>query len=188
MAEITKNIVANSDDGFWYGTTIKPSEDYINLGNNGSAVNCYFKFDNITIPSGVTINSAILTFTRWAGDNSSNILLKIYGNDIDDAVAPTNTTEANALVKTDASVSWTITEQWTGENEYSAPSIKDIIQEIIDRTGWTSGNSLMLIINDNGTGTGNTRLPYSYEGSSTKCAKLVINYTQKYPLPTHFNT
>ena len=90
-----------------------------------------FRIPNLTIPQGYTIDSAIMTFGVLFGSVPRNIL--IYGNNVDDAAAWA-TEKPSVMAKTFA-ISDTIT---SGTNNFVVTSI---IQAIINRTGWTSGNN-----------------------------------------------
>jgi len=52
------------------------------------------------------------------------------------------------------------------------PDLMPIVQEIVDRPGWASGNSLVVII----SGTGE-RVAESYEGDSAGAPLLHVEYT-----------
>lgn len=109
-------------------------------------VNNVFRFNNVTIPQGSTINSATL-YIKSSSADSGAVSLKIYGNDTDNPSFPTSIATADALVKTTANVDWDITDAWDDTVTYSSPDLSTIIQEIVDRVGFSSGNNLQLILN-----------------------------------------
>jgi len=128
------------------------SKDWVTIGydaSNPKDVSC--RFPSVTIPPGSTINSAYLhafTYTERTGTVYSNI----YANDVDNAVAPTSEPEFNALVKTTAFVAWdTLSVSNPQGYEHVSPDIAAVIQEVIDRTGWSSGNALQIIWEDDGS-------------------------------------
>jgi hypothetical protein len=47
---------------------------------------------------------------------------------------------------TSASVEWTIEEEWIIWKPYSSPDLGGIIEEIVNRSGWKSGNAIALIL------------------------------------------
>lgn len=106
------------------------------------------------------------------------VTLTIKGENSDHAAALTASSK-NVLrrVKTSASVNW-VPAAWTAVDLAGAaqqtPDIKSIVQEIVDRSGWVSGNSLAFIVT--GTVTGK-RTAIAFETSSAKAAKLQIEYT-----------
>lgn len=160
-----------------YNSTIY-LDSTVSLGSSGGPgpIDNYIHFPSVTIPKGVTILSAIITFTSWNSDSSTSPHLIIQGNDEDDSVTPSNTTEFAALVKTTAQVTWESLPAWVADNEYSTPSIISVIQEIIDRAGWVSGNDIGIIILDNGdTTTGRLRIAKGGTWGTGK-PKLTVTY------------
>ena len=65
---------------------------------------------------------------------------------------------------------------WTTVGEAGAdqrtPDLSSVIQEIVDRPGWSSGNSLVVII----TGTGK-RVAESYNGDQNGAPLLHVEYS-----------
>ena len=150
------------------------------------------RFQNVTIPQGATVVTAYLTFTCGGSDSSTVVNSVIIGEDTDNAAAFSDLANyqsrrgtivggANDNNITSASVNWNSIPAWTLDTEYSSPEIKTIIQEIVNRSGWASGNALVLFWDDhagNSTQSSNTRRrAYSYDGSTTKAPKLHIEYT-----------
>jgi hypothetical protein len=78
------------------------------------------------------------------------------------------------LVLTDA-VNWDAVDAWTAETTYDTPDLTSIVQDIIDRSGWSSGNALMVLVRTAGTSSG-TRTAYDTAGSASKSALLTITY------------
>ncbi|MGB1243068.1 MAG: T9SS type A sorting domain-containing protein, partial [Chitinophagales bacterium] len=130
------------------------------------------RFNNITIPNGTTIVNAYIQFTVDETD-SETTNLTIYGEDHDDA--STFSWEAyniSARIKTSASVDWNPSTWNTvgvaGATQQTS-NIAAIVQEIVDRGGWESGNSLAILF----AGAGK-RTAESYDGTAPP--KLVIEY------------
>ncbi len=131
------------------------------------------RFQNIVIPQGTTILSASIQFTTDEVDTGSTSVT-IRGEDSDNAsvFSSTNSDISNRTL-TSASIAWNSIPAWntageSGANQQSA-DITSIVQEIINRGGWNSGNAMSFIIN--GTG---ERTAESYNGSSTDAAVLSI--------------
>jgi hypothetical protein len=59
------------------------------------------------------------------------------------------------------------------------PNLAAIVQEVVNRSGWSSGNAMTIII----TGTGH-RTAYAYEGASSRAATLVVTYSTGCTTPT----
>jgi hypothetical protein len=129
------------------------------------------RFQNVAIPQGSTIDSATLTINISGLDGSPD--LNVYGNDVDNAAVwsdpgnmPSDITKTTALKNATP-----------GSTGSLAIDVTNIVQEIIDRGGWTSGNSLALCIFDN-AGSGNNEIEFdSFETSGGSPATLDITYS-----------
>jgi hypothetical protein len=134
----------------------------------------FFRFADVAIPPGATINFAHLELWPDGNDTGAPELV-IYGIDEADAAAPTSETEFLADPHTSASVQWDTA--WTAEVWEQSPDIKNIIQEIIDLGGWVSGNALMLQVRDDlGAGPGNNVWITFLERNPDLAAKLYVEY------------
>ncbi len=131
------------------------------LMNRGSGdldmVNCSFRgdqivgirFRNIQIPQGYTITNAYIEFSADRSD-STPTNLTIYGHAHDDAPRFTwHNSNISNRTKTSSSVSWS-PEEWTSHGTYQTPDISSIIQEIVNRSGWSPGNEMAFIIEGSG--------------------------------------
>lgn len=128
------------------------------------------------VPKLATINAAKITFNAHA-NFAGTVNATIYGNDIDDAVAPTNLTEAGNLVNTTASVAWTDIAEWTVGNNYDSVDISTIVQEIVNRSGWASGQAMQFMIFDNASADNAGRGYHNYKEGLDYCPILTITYT-----------
>jgi type II secretory pathway pseudopilin PulG len=137
------------------------------------------RFLNVTVPQGATIDTAYLTLKSTDSQSGAIDSYYIYGNDVDDAATFSNVTDFNGRALTDAKVLWE-PNSWTKDNNYNSPEIKTVIQEIVNRASWTSGNDLAIIIHHEGTSS-RYRHAYSYNGSATYAPELHIEYTAEGP-------
>lgn len=109
------------------------------------------RFVDITIPQGSVIDSAFVVFHAHEGKSAEDIAeLTIVGEATDDAITfdEDNFNEDMLLTdrpQTSAQVEWTVAEDWTIWQPYKTTDIAPVIQEIVDRPGWESGNALALI-------------------------------------------
>ncbi|HEX3047688.1 MAG TPA: hypothetical protein VHY08_23250, partial [Bacillota bacterium] len=134
------------------------------------------RFTSITVPKGATITTAYVQFTT---DEISTgpINLMINGEDADNsqifAGIPYNIA---ARIRTTAQTPWSPAD-WNTVGEAGlnqrTPEIKSIIQEIIDRPAWASGNSIVIIISGQN---GQRRCAKSYDGSYAEAPLLHIEY------------
>jgi len=148
-AVLSVPINASSDDA---------SED---VGNNGMNLNnnklefgdvgkdhIGLRFNNITIPSGAIINSASILFYASDNDDKTPSTVTIYGHDTDNAPTFVDVdSNITSRTQTSASTSWSVPE-WIKDTSGAAqttPDLTAIVQEIIDRGGWSSSNSMAFI-------------------------------------------
>jgi len=139
------------------------------------------RFTNITIPANATVTSAFITFRALDPDgvnpaNNSSIDLRIKGHD--DPNSPTfSSTNSNISTRalTSASSGWGAAEAWVTGSDYTTPGLGGIINEVISNPGWTSGNSISFVIEEEG-GTGG-RTARSFDGSTTLAPRLEVTYT-----------
>ena len=111
------------------------------------------RFNGINIPWGATIINAYVQF-QVDQANSELTSLTIKGEAVDQAEAFSNINyNISSRPTTITGVSWSPV-PWLTVGEASVaqqtPDISSIIQEIVDRPGWMSGNSLVVIITGNG--------------------------------------
>ena len=108
----------------------------------------FFRFQNVIVPQGATIDSAYIKL-NWEGGEEVDFLIAAV--DVDDFDVPTDNTYAAHDTETTATVSWNIPSegsQDSGKYYKTSPDIKTIIQEIVDRAGWSSGNAIGIIIRE----------------------------------------
>jgi len=76
-------------------------------------------------------------------------------------------------------VSWDLLEGWSDGSTYDTPDLTTILQGIVERSGWSSGNSVILIIEDVSS-VGNQRGFSSIQyGSGEERAILFVTYTAR---------
>jgi hypothetical protein len=141
------------------------------------------RFTGVDIPQGAQISSAYVQF-KTAETGSTATTLTIHGEAADNA-APFAATTANfsSRPSTAASTIWS-PPAWNTVNEVGAAQrtsdIAGVVQDIVSRSGWASGNSLVLVI----TGTGK-RVAKSFDGDAAGAPLLHVVYTAAgTPTPT----
>ena len=142
---------------------------------DGSDQTVGMRFNVVGVPQGALITNAYIQF-QVDEINTVATSLTIEGEDIDDALNFTPTSgNISSRPRTGTTVSWDPV-PWTTQGEVGldqqTPNIASIIQEIVDRPGWTIGNSLVIII----TGTGE-RTAESYDGVMSGAPLLHVEYT-----------
>ncbi len=133
------------------------------------------RFNSLNIPQGATITKAFIRFLVDE-ESSGTTSLIIHGQATDNA--PTFTTvnanissrsQTNAAVDW-APASWDVIGVFRGPEQ--TPNIASIIQEIVNRSGWSSGNSLALMISGSGQ-----RIAESFDGDSAGAPVLHVGYS-----------
>ncbi len=135
------------------------------------------RFSNLNIPQGATITNAYVQFTADKDNQSAAASYTIKGQDVDNATTFTSTNNnLSGRTFTSASVSWNNIPAWNTAGESAAaqktPDLTSVIQEIVDRQGWSSGNSLALFV----TGSSGKRSAITYDNDSQKAAKLFVEF------------
>jgi hypothetical protein len=187
MASQTWQVGASSDDCFRY---VGSGYDSINLAYGSETVGEGFwgepgirgksgmRFQNVTIPKGATIDTAyfqIYSENQQSGSGTNTI---IKGEDVDDAAAFSTKENYDARSRTSASVDWDITATWSESTWQDSPEIKTVIQEIVNRGGWSSGNDLVIFWEDDGTSTEYREgAAYDFYIGSEYAPKLYIEWT-----------
>jgi uncharacterized protein YjiK len=132
------------------------------------------RFNGITVPPRNIVNNAYIQFqVDEAGSTMTS--LAIQAEDIDNA--PTFTSSSaniSSRSTTTASVSWS-PPPWTTPGQAGpdqrTPNIASVVQEIVNRPGWASGNSLVIIITGSGKRTGK-----SFDGDRAGAPLLHVEY------------
>jgi len=133
-----------------------------------------FHFNNVTVPQGQTIANAYLELctsdTGW-----DDIYVTIYGNDVDNSNDFGTEADVTGRTLTTASVDWTALNQ--GNTTWAtSPTITTIVQEIVDRASWSSGNDLTILAFGKSDQVYNFAA-YAYDGNPTYAGKLHIEYS-----------
>jgi len=184
MATFTKRVTSANDGGFeqndssWWSSGYTPR-----FGSNGDPVDAGFRWTAVTIPQGAKINSAKITLTAF-NSMSWTVYTRIKGVAEDNTPTYSNSNRPSQRSKVASTVDWT-PPSFTAGNNYDTPSLTSIVQNIVDRVGWASGNAMGIVIEDNGTSAGSLHWKDSYDYGSdpSKTALLTIDYTP----PTNIN-
>jgi hypothetical protein len=70
--------------------------------------------------------------------------------------------------------------KWTSSQasgpDQRTPELTEVVQEIVDRPGWSAGNALVFVISGSGT-----RTARSYDGTADRAATLEVEYLSSTP-------
>ena len=131
------------------------------------------RFQNLQIPQGATITAAYLVFTvDEPGTQTTTVTIAGEASDNAAPFQEWGFYDLSSRPMTNASVGWNIP-AWThvGQTQQS-PDIRTIVQEIVNRPGWTPGGSMVFAIDGSGR-----RVAKSYEGEAAAAPLLHITYT-----------
>jgi uncharacterized repeat protein (TIGR01451 family) len=133
------------------------------------------RFNGVDVPRGASIAVAFIQF-EVRSENTVATDLTIYGEDVDDAstfIATSN--NITSRPPTTAAVPWS-PPVWTTRREAGpdqrTSDIASVIQEIVHRPGWSSGNSLVIIV----SGTGE-RTADSFDGDPGGAPLLHVEFS-----------
>ena len=139
------------------------------------------RFTNITIPQGATIATAylILTCRNETFDNDT-VRTKIRGELSLNAATFSTMADFDGRTRTTAEVVWDGIGDWVNGQTYNSPELKSIIQEIVNQSGWTSGNALVIFWDDFDDRSDHidecARIAHAYDSNPTLAPKLHIEY------------
>lgn len=137
------------------------------------------RFRGVNIPTGVIITNAYIEFTADETNNDDNIdgTLTIEGEDVGDAGRYEDIAyNISSRPRTSASAVWVLdnSNEWENVGDTAqTPDLKTIVQEIVDRGDWSSGNDMAFILSGSGK-----RVADSHDGSSSKAPLLHVEYTE----------
>ncbi len=139
------------------------------------------RFNNVSVPRSALITNAYIVFRAVAAEspmtNSGATNLILRGQAADNPTAFTSTAyNISNRSTTTASVTWAPA-AWTTGVDYSTPNLKTVVQEIVDRPGWASGNSMVFIVTGAGSRSAEAWDNTGETGTTgANQAKLVIEY------------
>lgn len=179
MASVT--VAAGSDDLACPTTanTFQTTSSSVSMGRSTVSSKHFFRFANTVLAKNAVIESARLVFRQNSGVTTAPNF-NIKGAAADDVTVPANQAAADAIARTTASVAWTPATGGASGQLIVPTDITSVIQEIVNRAGWASGNALGIFIeNTNGTGTSAVSV-FTKDGDGTlgqAAPRLEVVYT-----------
>jgi sugar lactone lactonase YvrE len=144
------------------------------------------RFTGVAIPAGAAIQNAWIQFQVYEA-TSVTTNLSIRG-ELTSNAAPFLTSDGNISLRSDtaAAVNWSPV-PWLNTGEQSAaqktPPLTAIVQEIVSRPGWASGNAMVFTIQGSGE-----RVAEAVDGDPTGAALLHVEYVTGTPPTTTTTT
>ena len=131
------------------------------------------RFQDVKLSPGTTVDAVYIEFKADASDSGpASLTIRGEASDFPDVF---RNLEGNITGRpvTAAVVNWLELAPWEAGQTYRTPNLAPIVQELIDRNGWTSGNSVVFIV----TGTGK-RTAESFESKPTDAPLLRVEFTR----------
>lgn len=146
-----REVAASADDAYEYagGTGFNRTSNALDAGSHTTQEargNVGLRFTNITIPQGATIDAAYIEIKPAGGADDANV--DIYYQDVLDPVDFETDEDVTSRAEGGTPIPWV--EDDLGAAYVASPSLKDLIQEAVDRGSWSSGNALVLLIKGKG--------------------------------------
>lgn len=175
MATLNLTVGASADDAFQNNTTMDLTTGSFNVDATNKWAG--FRFQNVTIPQGATIHSAVLTIFVGSstGDEPKHTF---YGQAADDAgVFTTGASNISSRTRTTANVLWDNADLGvSGITAKAVPDMATVVQEIVNRAGWASGNALVIVCHGDAD-TNRDLIVQFYDSNPAEAATLAIEYT-----------
>ncbi len=136
------------------------------------------RFDEVRIPKGSTITAAYIDFNSNNETHADASAVNIYAEDVDHSAAFTagassDVTNRISNKTTNSPVAWSVP-TWNPNTTYSTPDIKDMVQDVVNRTGWCGGNAMTFLLE----ATSGTRKAISDDGDSSTSPALRIEFDE----------
>jgi hypothetical protein len=173
---VERRISASSDDAEERGNGhMSGAVDALELvQNSGQNQTVGLRFTDIQVPAGAIVTLAYVQFEAADAQNGSTSLV-VRGQAADNPSTFSNSDNSvSSRPRTTAQAGWS-PPAWNTAGEQGAaqrtPELKTVVQEIVDRPGWSQGNAMAFIITGSGLRTAKSR-----EGSAAAAAMLHVEY------------
>ncbi|MCK5903696.1 MAG: hypothetical protein KAG86_00315, partial [Gammaproteobacteria bacterium] len=194
---IRRKIIAKKDDAeeFREGSakhkkTQYGSSDLELTIENGEKKFVGLRFRYIKIPQGATINSAYIQFQTDEVSTGATQQIQIYTERSDNAPQFERISENIAnRDRTGGHINW-LPPKWhtVGErgSAQKTPNLKNLVKKVIDRNGWSSGNSIVFLLKGkNNVNQNGKRVAEAYHPNNPSFApELIIEYNGPEPEKT----
>jgi hypothetical protein len=131
------------------------------------------RFQNINIPRGAIITNAVIFFKPSDGDAKLNLVIKGIAND--NAATFSSANDPAKALKTSTTVNFILDYPWYAYPYVdSMPKVTSIVQEIVNRPGWQSGNSIAFTIEN--AGSTSFRRMQAYDYNPDEAPDLWVQY------------
>ena len=172
---VDRRIAVSSDDAEESATgSYSGSSSDLELVFDGSNQQVGLRFPNITVPKSATITRAYVQFEADEAQSESTALT-IRGQAADNPATFSSANKISTRPRTAAAATWSpaawaVTSE-AGPNQRTT-DLSAVVQELVNRPGWASGNALALLV----TGTGH-RTARAYDGKPAGAPLLHVEFT-----------
>ena len=131
--------------------TVTVDDTELALGTNavGGANLVGVRFPGVVLPRGATILQASIEFTgRGVTPEPSTLVIECEATDNAASFAATPN-DISARARTKTGMPWTVPSV-SNETVLTSPDVAAMLQEVVDRNGWTSGNALGFLLSGSG--------------------------------------
>lgn len=176
----SKFVTTGSDDAQQVGTTMTLTGTTIGSSLDATTDWAGMRFPSVNIPKGATITSAFISIVPSAGTEDEP-LVTVYAENADNSGTFTTTASDISNRSRTTGVSWSSTDLGaSGTSYHNSPDLSSDIQTVIDRSGWSVGNPVTILVQGGSTGTRDLTIE-AFENTGNNPPQLTINYT--YPDP-----
>lgn len=165
------------------GNIFRSSSDLEYGNQNGVEQLVGLRFIDLNIPQGATINSVTIQLTATSLDVGT-LNIPIFGQLSPDTVDFADLTPISTRPLTTSSVDWNVDPWFPGDSgaNTTTPDLSAIVQEIVNQSEWSSGNSMAFIF-QNDPMDSSERIAVSFDGNPLEAALLTIDFTPAADVP-----
>lgn len=155
------NVVSNNQATIWIGNGASTAKSFTGI-----------RYSGVNIPKGAKIMSARLqvysTQSPWI-----SVKTDIFGENKGNSGGFSNSSRPSQRALTSAKAVYAADNKWNQNTWYELADVSSVVQEIVNRADWNSGNSMSLILKGTGSAYGRKFVA----GRGTNGAKLTVIYS-----------
>jgi subtilisin family serine protease len=169
---VAYQVAAGADDAHYMRglSTQKLTEPALAVGQSNAGM----RFSGVNIPRGAHIVQATLKVRSYTSGLYTLFTALVAAEAADNAF-DFNARLINNVSATTATRSWVLDTGWQGNTWYESPDIANVVQEVVNRSGWSANNALVILL-QGATGAANDRKVWSYDGDPASAAQLEVTY------------
>ena len=181
---VDRTISADADDvmvdssGFHSTTT---GNLWFGVWNDSGTIkdeSLYLRFTNITVPVGATVTNAYVTMRLDDHYGSADDTATVRLANVDDAQVPWSYSAFTSMARTTQTASWPMIANWPWDTQAQSPDLTALVQAVVDRPGWASGNAVGVFVEDPTPGTSTNDWGFvAYDINPSRAATIHIEYT-----------